>query len=173
MRVIALAVVSLDGYIAHGDRSGTAFASAEDQRVFRMALREFQAVVMGRSTYEVERERIRQRPAGRLRCVMTRSPERYASEELPGLLEFTDAAPRDLAYDLADRGVERLAVLGGSHIYRAFAAERVIHEWWITVEPLLFGSGTPLLSGPVDQRLRLIEQRRLNESTLHLRYEVA
>jgi dihydrofolate reductase len=48
-----------------------------------------------------------------------------------------------------------------------------VDEIWLTVEPLLFGGGTPLLAARVDVRLALLASERLNAAgTLLLRYRV-
>jgi dihydrofolate reductase len=64
----------------------------------------------------------------------------------------------------------KVAILGGSFVYSAFLAAGLINEFWITVEPLLFGSGTPLLISEPKVGLILNESSELGSSTLLLKY---
>jgi riboflavin biosynthesis pyrimidine reductase len=55
-----------------------------------------------------------------------------------------------------------------------FFAAGLVDEIWLTVEPILFGGGTPLLVARVDVRLELLASEKLNAAgTLLLRYRVA
>jgi riboflavin biosynthesis pyrimidine reductase len=107
-----------------------------------------------------------------LRIVMTRSPESYSAEAVPGMLEFTRATPSGLVEQLSARGFSRCALLGGSHIHSLFLAAGLVDEIWLTIEPLLFGAGTPLLSHPADIKLDLCSLEKLGASTLLAKYNV-
>lgn len=172
--IIAIAVTSLDGRITRGDEPGAAFASREDHVQFREAVSSCGAVIMGRTTYEVERERIlrnaRRSAPGPLRLVMTRDPGRFGADSVPGFLEFTSEPVADLADRLRSGCEGRIGILGGGTIYAGFAAAGLIDEWWITLEPRLFGRGTPLLATAAEQNLVLLEHRLLNRDTIWLRY---
>ena len=174
MEILGVAVVSLDGCLTRHDEPGSSFASDEDQAHFRATVASCDAAIMGRATFDGERERIlASSGAGRLRVVLTRSPDAYRDLENRGALEFTDAAPRVVAADLARRGVRRVALLGGGQIYALFAAAGLVNRWIVTVEPMLFGDGTRLLEGRADVRLELVESRRMNEAgTVLLTYRV-
>ncbi|MFW5718444.1 MAG: dihydrofolate reductase family protein [Spirochaetota bacterium] len=172
MEIMGIAVVSLDGCLTRHDQPGSAFASHEDQAHFRATLASCDATIMGRITFDGERERIlASSDPGRLRVVLTRSPHAYRDLERPGALEFTAAPPGELTTALARRGTRRAALLGGGRVYALFADAGLVSRWVITVEPLLFGGGTRLLEGRTDRRLELLESRRMNESgTLLLTY---
>src|SRR5208283_5448507 len=167
MRIVLIAAQSLDGFIAQPAQPGTAFTSPEDKAHFRTAVADFDVGVFGAATYRVSHEAIRAQVAGRhLRVVLTRSPERYAAEAHPGMLEFTSAAPAALAHELRTRGFRRCALLGGSQIHSLFLAAGLVDEIWLTIEPLLFGGGTPLLAHPAEVRLELHALEKLGTSTL-------
>ena len=173
MRIVLIAAQSLDGFIAKPAEPGTAFTSPEDKAHFRTVLTDFDVGVFGGETYRVSREAIRaQMPARHLRVVMTRSPERFAIEAVPGMLEFTRAAPAMLAHDLRTRGFRQCALLGGSHVHSLFLAAGLVDEIWLTIEPLLFGGGTPLLAQPAQIRLELHALEKLGANTLLAKYQV-
>ena len=173
MRIVLIAAQSLDGFIAKPAQPGTAFTSPEDQAYFRSAMADFEVGVLGAETYRVSRDAIRAQAARRsLRVVLTRSPERYAEDASPGALEFTALPPAALAHELRDRGFRRCALLGGAQAHSLFLAAGLVDEIWLTVEPLLFGGGTPLLAHPTDTRLELLALERLGASTLLAKYQV-
>ena len=58
-QVTLVAVQSLDGCITRGAEPGVGFASEADQVWFRKALNQFDAIVMGRKTYEPVRRHLR------------------------------------------------------------------------------------------------------------------
>ena len=134
MRIVLIAAQSLDGFITKHAEPGTAFTSPEDKAYFRAVLAVFDAGIFGGETYRVSRDAIRaQLPGRQLRLVMTRSPERYAAEAIPGALEFTSAAPAALAADLRARGFQQCALLGGSHLHSLFFEAGLVDEVWLTV----------------------------------------
>ncbi len=166
-----IAAQSLDGLIARHGESGAGFCSAADQAFLSEALQSFDCMVMGRKTYDTLRARIDRSPATRwLRKVQTRSPDAYRERERPELLEFTDAEPRHIAAEFAERGRQRCALLGGAESYGAFLAADLVDALWLTIEPVMFGGGTPLARAEVDQRYELEDVTKLAASTLLLKY---
>jgi dihydrofolate reductase len=173
MKVVLIAVISLDGRLTLPGQPGPGFASAEDQAWFHGVLQEFDCAVMGRATYETAREEIRASTRrGYLRMVATRSPAQHAADVRPEEIEFTAHAPAQIVADLARRGRQRCALLGGGQIYRAFLDAGVVDALWLTLEPVVLGGGTPLADGgPVRKgRFTLRETRLLNPDTLLLNY---
>jgi dihydrofolate reductase len=128
---------------------------------------------MGGETYRTARETIR---AGlmpeRLRLVLTRTPEAFANDSVPGKLEFTDTPPLQLVAELRQRGLQRCAILGGAQIHSLFLEAGLVDELWLTLEPLLFGNGTPLLARRTSSQLTLLSSEKLAPSTLLLKYRV-
>jgi dihydrofolate reductase len=173
MHLVLIAAQSLDGYITKHAEPGTAFTSPEDKSFFRSALPDFDVYFFGGETYRVSGDYIRERmPGTALRVVLTRTPERYTAEAGPGRVEFTDAAPAALVDQLAARGLRRGAILGGSQIHSLFLEAGLVDELWLTVEPVLFGQGTPLLHAPAEVPLEFRAMERLSANTLLLKYGV-
>ena len=99
IQVTLVAVQSLDGCITRGAEPGVGFASEADQAWFRETLKQFDAIIMGRQTYEPVRSPIRQAlDAGstKLRIVMTRRPADWQADHRPGLLEFDSRPPAEI-----------------------------------------------------------------------------
>ena len=173
MRTVHIAAQSVHGFITRHDEPGTAFTSPEDKAYFRAVLGGFEAGVFGGETYRVSRDAIRANPSAlRLRLVLTRTPERYAAETVPGVLEFTRDAPAELLAGLRRRGFQHCALLGGSHVHSLFIEAGLVDEVWLTMEPVLFGGGTPLLARRAAVRLELQAVENLAAHTLVLKYRV-
>jgi len=82
------------------------------------------------------------------------------------------APHRALAAGLQARGFQRCALLGGSHVHSLFFEAGLVDEVWLTVEPVLFGGGTPLLARRADLRLELLAAEKLGAHALLLKYRV-
>lgn len=172
LTITAIAAQSIDGFITRHEEPGTAFTSEADKAWFREALSSFDAIVMGRRTYEVSRSMIREHlsPA-RLRIVLTHKPELFTDDLVPGQLEFSAKPPRQLVAELAAKGKKHCALLGGSQIYWEYLDQGLVDQFWISLEPLIFGSGTPLVAdGALDARFQLRSVERMGENTVLLRY---
>ncbi|MBD5778625.1 dihydrofolate reductase [Pelagicoccus sp. NFK12] len=170
--LILIAAQSLDGFIARPDRAGTDFCSEADASFLRDTLKKFDSLIMGRKTFETLRERILNSDTKRyLRKIITRSPAAYAADTRPDLVEFTDQPPIETLSELAGRGRKKTALLGGGEIYTQYLEAGVVDELWITIEPLLFGGGTPLLGKANERPLKLLSHHRLSDETLLLKYK--
>lgn len=172
--LILIAAQTLDGYIARLDRPGTDFCSDADALFLRETLKDFDSLIMGRKTYATLRERIQNSTSKRyLRKIVTRDPQAYAADTRPELIEFTQAQPADVLSELAERGRKKTALLGGGEIYTQYLESGLVDELWITLEPLLFGDGVPLLNSPRERPLTLISSQHLSGNTLLLKYKPA
>jgi len=173
MKVTLIAAQSLDGFITRHDQPGSDFTSAADKEHFPKSLRDFDCQIMGAETFRVW-QKISDEPIHpkRPQWVLTRNPAAFVTAALPGWLEFTDESPQQLLAKLAQRDLKNCALLGGAKIHRLFLAAQCVDEVWLTIEPVLFGRGTPLVAGETDARLRLLSSEQLSESTLLLKYSV-
>lgn len=176
MHVVLLAAQSVDGWISRHDEAGDAFTSDADKRHFRAAIRACDACVMGRTTYELSKSRMRPEIFPTLRRVVwTRDPAAKATETVPGVLEFTDETPPATVQRLRRDGRRRCALLGGGATNAAWLTAGLVDEVCVTVESRLFAYGTPLISpsGRLDVSLELIEATPLEpRGPLLVRYLV-
>lgn len=174
MEIIALAAMSLDGFITHGNEPGTAFTSQADKDWFAKTMRDFSVKIMGRKTYEVSQDFILNQIQDNncdLRFVLTSDPSPFKTWHQPGKLEFTNQTPQQIISSLQNvHAGTKVAVLGGGAVYSAFLNANLLDEFWITLEPQFFGSGTPIATEPSIAKLRLKETTLLAPSTLLLKY---
>ncbi|GAB5562144.1 MAG: dihydrofolate reductase family protein [Synoicihabitans sp.] len=174
MLVVLIVAQSLDGFIARHDEPGVAWASSADQRWFRQALGEFDCQVMASTTYQTVRDHLRSKSEdGCFRIVMTRRPQNFAADQETGALEFTSASPAAILRTLTDSDRTACALLGGATAHDAFLRSGLVNEIWVTIEPRIFGRGTPLVRETQDQKLAIISSERLpNSDSLLVRYRV-
>ncbi len=171
METILIAAISLDGFITKHDEPGSGFTSREDKAWFHETVKEFDSLVFGSANYEISRGWMKNHlREDQLKLILTRRPEDYRAEEVPGSLDFHSGDARSAVRRLAEAGKRRCAVLGGGKIYHLFLRGGCVDELWLTVEPLLFGRGISLATGELDVTLDLLETRHLAPSTLLLKY---
>lgn len=171
-QVVLVMVQSVDGRTTRGTETGIyTWTSPEDSQLFFHLIATHHVIIMGRKTYEASRSRIKLRPDA-LRVVLTHRPAEYASEVVPGQLEFSAEAPANLLQRLAQLGHKEVLLVGGSEITAAFLNASLVDKLRITLEPKIFGAGSPL-TGELFQTcgLRLKTIHQLNaQGTLHLEY---
>jgi dihydrofolate reductase len=173
MQLILIAAQSLDGFITRHDQPGSDFTSPEDKAYFRAVLSGFDANVVGATTYRAERALfLAKRGNGRRFVVLTRTPDAFAGDARANELEFSAETPGALCERLRSLGHRRVALLGGSQVHSLFLDAGLVDELWLTLEPRLFGSGTPLLSAKTDLRLKLLGHEHLGGDTLLVKYTV-
>jgi len=167
--VILIAAMSTDGFIAPLDKEklpSTTWTSKEDKDFFNQKSKEIGLMIMGSKTFETIGKALPER----ISIVMTSEPERYASNNDPDLL-FTDETPEEILKNLNQQEVEQVALCGGAKIYNLFLEKGLVDKMFLTVEPHIFGEGVKLFNGKVEEKFKLLGQRKLNEAgTLLLEY---
>lgn len=170
MKIILVDVSSADGFITNGTTDQVShWSSKEDSAHFWSLIGQHDLLVMGRKTYEA----VRPKPEpGRLRMVLTNNPEGFADIAVPGQLEFSALSPDELVKTLELRGYTSMLLLGGGMVNGEFVAAGLGDELYLTIEPMLFGRGVPLLGGTTTAiSLKLLKSTQLNEQgTLLLHY---
>lgn len=174
MKVVAIVVASINGKITKGSDSNIySWTSKEDSNFFFSKILASKLIVMGSSTYEVVRDRIKPEK-GRLRIVLTKTPQKYSKDKVLGLLEFSSLEPADLISSLGKQGYRQMLLVGGSAIYSSFLKEKLIDEIYLTIEPLIFGDGKELFAkGDFEADLSLVHIEKLNDrGSLLLKYKI-
>lgn len=167
MKTFLIVAVSANGMIAQtAGQQSLDWTSKEDLAFFVSKTKEVGVVILGRKTFEMIGKPLK----GRLNMVMTSSTEGKASEL--GVLEYTSADAAEILRDLEARGYKQAAICGGSEIYSLFLREGLVDELYLTVEPVLFGSGVPLTHGFDRLNLELLDTTMLNAQAILLHYRV-
>ena len=172
IKVILIAAISADGKIAErADQKSLDWTSKEDLKFFIERTKQAGVVIMGRKTFETIGKPLK----GRLNVIMTSDPNRRidsATLAEVGVIEYTSNPPGEIIKDLETRGYTEVAICGGSSIYGQFLKERLVDELFLTVEPVLFGSGVPLASNFDRINLELLDSIKLGERAMLLHFKV-
>jgi dihydrofolate reductase len=173
MKTTLIAALTTDGFIGRNkSHTSTQWTSKEDALHFRNTTKEIGVMVMGRTTYET----IGRPLPGRTTIVYSRSaPEQLQQDETHQNLFFTSLPPAALLKALEEKGHSKLAVCGGSSIYRLFIEAGVVDELQLTIEPILFGQGISLFDAQFDENMQLTLQKtqQLSDQTILVTYTVS
>lgn len=174
MKVIMLAVLSLNGKITKGSDSNIyPWTSKEDAKLFFSLIQGCNLIVMGSKTYEAAKNIIKLKK-NKLRIVLTRNPVKYKAFSVPGKLEFSHESPGKLVGRLEKLSYRKMLLVGGSEVYTLFLKAALVDEVHITIEPYIFGRGKNLiLEEGLEVGLKLLSIKKLNSNgTLYLKYKV-
>jgi dihydrofolate reductase len=172
MKVILVFVATVDGKITKwGKPHIQEWSSMWDKEYFHKLRMESELIIMGKNTFMAEPIK----PVSQHQIVvMTRSPAKYKDQEIPGQLVFSDRHPREHCEHFNLQGFKKMLVVGGPQIATLFLRENLVDEIWLTIEPLVFGSGGSLVNETkLDIRLQLLHYEKVNEQgTLITKYSV-
>ena len=164
MHCFIIAALSADGYIGRDSAHAAMWTSKEDKKRFVELTRRSGVIVMGRNTWTT----LGGKPLkDRLNIVYTKSDIPI----VPGM-EKTDKDPHNLLRDLEVRGFKEVAICGGSQIYTLFMKAGLVDTLYLTIEPIVFGSGLKLFDGALDCKLELVSQSKTDKGTIMLEYKV-
>ncbi len=171
MHTFIIAALTADGFIAKDKAHlSTKWTSKEDAQFFSERTKKAGVIVMGRSTFET----IGRPLPGRLTIVYSSQPKPIELEKYDdSQLRFTNLAPAELLKQLATEGFVEVAICGGASIYTQFMKAGVVDTAYLTVEPVIFGSGIKLFSEPLDNELVFQKLHQLSEQTVVLEYSVS
>ncbi|MDO8269998.1 MAG: dihydrofolate reductase [Candidatus Levybacteria bacterium] len=182
MELILVMVTSLDGRTTRGTESDNhTWTSPEDQKHFMDIIENAKLIIMGNRTYEPAKENMKHRE-GRLRVIITRTPEKYDNEKISGQLEFTNESPTDLIKRLESQGFNEGYLVGGANTNTEFFKQKLVTEFWQTLEPKILGTGNGIVGDAsagsaqdeeINVSLELKTCEKLNDKgTLLLKYKV-
>jgi dihydrofolate reductase len=168
MNVFIIAAMTLDGFIAQDvTQVSTSWTSQEDKNFFRERTKQAGVIIVGAKTYQT----IGRPLPGRQNIVYSKNP----TPTIPPAanLQVTSAAPADLIAELAAKGYKEVAICGGASIYSLFLQSGLVNKLYITLEPVVFGSGVQLFGeGRTAAKLHLVKVEHLSAQTLLLEYDV-
>jgi dihydrofolate reductase len=172
VEVVYYVACSVDGFIATAD-GGVEWLSAVEREGEDFGYAEFFAsidsMIMGSRTYEQVFE-FGDWPYGDTPCWVL---SRRRLQPLLRSVTITDAEPTEVLAEVANRGLRRLWLVGGSQLASSFLATGRVDECIISVIPVLLGNGIPLLADQHGhERLRLIGCRQYPAGVVNLHYRV-
>jgi dihydrofolate reductase len=163
MKTFIIAAITADGYIGRDSTHTADWTGAEDKKVFVRLTKEAGVMIMGRRTFDT----IGRALPGRRTIVYTHG----VSVAVEGI-QTTAEAPRELLIRLEQEGTRGVAICGGTSIYDLFLRAGVVDELYLTVSPVLFGTGLSLLADSIEQPLELLDSMPLGDGSVLLHYAV-
>ncbi|MDB5239058.1 MAG: folA [Candidatus Parcubacteria bacterium] len=161
IKAFLIAAVSADGFIAKNEQHAAMWTGKADKKRFVELTKRAGVVVMGSTTYATIGRPLKER----VNIVYSRTKTFEGAE-------ITSLEPRALMQELESRGFKEVAICGGSHIYSMFMKAGLIDTIYLTIEPLLFGSGISLFNEEMTQRLKLVSSAESESGALLLEYKV-
>ncbi|MFA6315375.1 MAG: dihydrofolate reductase family protein [Candidatus Paceibacterota bacterium] len=161
IKTFIIAALTADGYIAKNDKHPAFWTSKEDKKRFVELTKRAGVVVMGSKTFQTLPRALKER----VNIVYSRSKTYEGAETM-------NAGPKDLLAELERRGHQEVAICGGSEIYTMFMKAGVVDRLFLTIEPILFGSGIRLFKEDMLYHLRLVSSSQAENGALLLEYAV-
>src|SRR3989344_7183807 len=159
IRTFIIAAMTADGFIARDAHHLASWTSKEDKKFFVERTKQAGVMIMGANTFETFGKPLK----GRLNIVYSRS-KKYDG------VEVTDKPPAELLKDLEARGYTEVAICGGASIYTMFMKAGLVDTLYLTIEPLLFGTGVSIFNEQLEVNLKLISVTNLSNNVLLLEY---
>ncbi|MAF14187.1 MAG: hypothetical protein CMI53_04850 [Parcubacteria group bacterium] len=168
----AVVVSTIDGKIAKNSKHNVNWSSTEDKVFLRQKIAEHDVVVVGRTTFKVARKALTKKKfSSRNYIVLTRSVKTFKKDSPQ--ITYLNPSKVNLKKFVGDLGYKKICVLGGTQIYSLLLKKGLIDEIYLTIEPLVFGSGLNFLDGQLPTTIfKLIAVKKLNKSgTILLHYK--
>ena len=167
-RVRAIAAVTIDGKIAKDEKHLSDWTSPEDKDFLHEKLDESDVVIVGNNTYQTALE-----PLSKRNCmVVTRRVK--TTKKISENCRLVNLENVDIIDLINKNNYKIIDVLGGTQIYSWFLKNNLINDFYLTIEPVVFGSGRPLFEAGLtaELRCRFVSIRKLNKKgSLLLHYK--
>jgi dihydrofolate reductase len=174
MKVTMVMISSVNGKTTQGNNPNVyLWTSPEDQKFFFSLIKKNNLIVMGRETYEASKKVIKLEEK-KLRIVLTRNQKKYLKESINGQLEFSNDSPENLIKRMSGLGYKKMLLVGGGTINGLFLKQNLVDEFYLTVEPKIFGTGKDIVAGQLlNISMTLIGIKKINtKGTLLLQYRI-
>ncbi|GEP93319.1 Dihydrofolate reductase [Chitinophaga terrae (ex Kim and Jung 2007)] len=167
MKISIYIATSANGFISNS-RNVPDWLSPEYGNGFYAICQRTKAVIMGRTSYDIlAPDYLPLTTEGKTIVLTTNKTLKPANPTV----EFTAEEPAAIVDKLQSEGYEEAVIIGGAMTMSAFLNAGLVNDLYFVVEPVLFGSGLPLLKNvETDSKLELAEVTKLNDNTVQLHY---
>lgn len=157
--------MTANGYIAR-ENDDTPW-SIEEWKCFAEVVARTKNLVIGRKTYEIMKDENEFAKIGNPFVVVVSN--RQSEDEG---VNFVHNPINALAL-LQKQGYHEVLVAGGSRLNASFMEAGLVSELYLDIEPLIFGAGIKLFANAdFEERLELLNVKKLSEDTVQLHYKV-
>ncbi|MBX9765041.1 dihydrofolate reductase family protein [Patescibacteria group bacterium] len=156
---LAIAAVSLDGKIAAHEKHFSSWTSKEDKKFMRALLDTCDVIIVGNSTYKTAKK-----PLSKRNCIVLTRSVRTTKRVSENLL-YLNTKSTNLKKTIERGGYKKIAVLGGAQTYTYCLEHGMLDELYLTIEPVIFGTGISLFNGKFKLRkTKIVSTKKLNRS---------
>lgn len=169
MKTTVYLASSANGLISN-QRNVPDWLSDEYGAGFMVRSQQAKAVIMGKATYNILiPDYLPLKDEGILVVLTHDTPAEPAQSNVV----FTDKSPQEISSMLKARGHSEAVIIGGTETVSQFIQAGLVNELVLVVEPVLFGSGLPMLKGvDSEYKLSLHEVKKLNDHSVQLHYHL-
>ena len=170
MKISIYIAVSANGFISNS-RNVPDWLSPEYGQGFDSICKKTKAVIMGKTTYNILAPNYL--PLTNEGTTVVLTTDKQAKSDNPTVV-FTQHNVSKIVQMLTDKGHKEAVIIGGAMVMSEFIKAGVVNDIYFVMEPVLFGSGLPLLKDLQSEfKLKLIEVTKQNYNTVQLHYEIA
>ena len=168
MKISIYIASSANGKISN-QRNVPDWLSPEYGQGFVSICQKYKAVIMGRTTYNILAPDYLPLQDGTTVVLTT---DKQARSDNPTVV-FTKNSAAEIADMLAKKGHTDAVIIGGTQTISEFINAGLVSDIYFVMEPVLFGSGLPLLKdADLELKLSLLDVSKLNEHTVQLHYAI-
>ena len=159
--------ISIDGFVAKKDGNSD-WVSPVDSANFEQKIKEKGCIIVGRKTFDQYQGDLY--PVKGVTNILVTSNSSLKSEQDNVVYAQT---PREAIKLAQGRGHNEALLIGGGTTNGLFLKEGLIDEVFLSVHPLILGSGIKLFEGvETDIKLEFLDQGGLGEGLIQLHYQV-
>lgn len=169
MKTSIYIAISANGFISNS-RNVPDWLSSEYENGFMAICHKTKAVIMGKTTYNIlAPDYLPLKEEGTIVVLTNDVTDKPANETVV----FTNKPGNEIITLLEQKGHTEAVIIGGTLTMSEFVKSGLVDDIYFVMEPVLFGSGLPLLKNvEVELKLQLVEVTKLNANTLQLHYEI-
>jgi dihydrofolate reductase len=170
MKVSIYIATSVNGMISNS-RNVPDWLSPEYGQGFASICQKKKAVIMGKTTYNILAPDYL--PLQKEGTTVVLTTDEQAKSDNPTVV-FTKDKAAEIVEMLAKKGHTEAVIIGGAMTMSEFINAGLVDDIYFVMEPVIFGSGLPLLKDDpaLESKLNLLEVTKLNEHTIQLHYEI-
>lgn len=149
-RYIAIAAVTLDGKIAKNSNHNSSWTSKEDKIFMHSFLDKCDCIIVGNNTYKTAIKPLSKRNCIVLSKTVEPSPlvRGDVAQRATERLLYINPQKTNLKKLIRTLKYKKIAILGGAQTYTYCLQNNLLDELYLTIEPIVFGSGINLFSVP-------------------------
>ena len=169
MKISIYIAISTNGLISNS-RNVPDWLSPEYDQGFGLICQRKNAVIMGKTTYNIISPDYLPLKEKGTTVVLTTDDQ--AKSDNPTVV-FTKSRAIEIVEMLAKMGHSEAVIIGGAKTMSEFINARLVDDIFLVMEPVLFGSGLPLLKDvELELKLNLQGVKKLNDNTVQLHYTI-